>query len=84
MNLDFSLPGKAIGNIFSPPKAAMPEPLPPPPKEDDPAIEENKKKVRQSELRRRGRKASILTSGQGTLGEATTARPEAGAQLLGS
>ena len=84
MNLDFSIPGKSVGNIFAPKPAPLPPPPPPPPTPDDPAVVESKKKLRESELRRRGRRASILTGGQGALGEAEVARPEAGAQLLGS
>ncbi len=41
-----------------------PAPLPPPPKIDDPAVTEAKEKLRLSEKKRRGRRASILTGDQ--------------------
>lgn len=63
---------------------SMPAPPPPPPQRDDPAIVEAKNKLRLAELQRRGRAASILTSGQGVLGETAVDRPEArAAGLLG-
>lgn len=39
----------------------IPESPPPPPTPDDPQVVAARKKLRQSELRRRGRAASILT-----------------------
>ena len=68
--------GKPSGSQFISP--------PPPPKRDDPAIAESRKKLRASELRRKGRRASIITGGAGVLGEAPLIQPQArGAQLLG-
>ena len=57
---------------------------PPPPKRDDPAIAESRKKLRASELRRKGRRSTIVTGGEGVLGEAPLIQPQArGAQLFG-
>jgi len=51
---------------------------------DDPAVVESRKKLRQSELRRKGRQASIITGGEGVLGSPPLAQPAArGAQVLG-
>lgn len=78
-----TLPGKSI---FSPPKPSMPAPAPVVTR-DDPAIEESRKKLRESEAKRKGRAASILTSGQGAddeLGGSQLSQPTArGAQVLG-
>lgn len=66
--------------------APAPAPLPPLPTQDDPAIAEARKIQRTSELRRKGRRASILTSGRGVEDELGTAanRPQArAAKLLG-
>jgi type IV secretory pathway VirB10-like protein len=62
-----------------------PAPPPPVPTREDPAVEESKKKLRMAERQRSGRRASILTGGQGVMGEAAaTERPEArSAALLG-
>ena len=63
---------------------SLPPPPPPPPTRDDPAIAEARKKLRASELRRKGRRATIITGGAGVLGEAPLIQPQArGAQLLG-
>lgn len=72
------LPG--FGGAPSPPPAPAPVPT-----VEDPAIAEAKKKQRTSELQRRGRRASILTSGKGVEGDlGAVNRPEArGARLLG-
>jgi hypothetical protein len=74
------LPGKSI---VSPPKPSIPAPPPPPPTPEDPAILEAKRKLRQSELRRRGRAATILTPSEGELGETALSRPRAGSGTLG-
>ena len=65
-----------------------PTPLPPVPTRADPEIAASKERLRQSELRRKGRRASILTSPKeegGALGPGTSIeRPQArAAQLLG-
>lgn len=44
---------------------AAPAPLPPLPDREDPAVLEAREKLRLSEKRRRGRRASILTGGSG-------------------
>jgi hypothetical protein len=59
--------------------------LPPavaPPTREDPEIDEAKRRLRLSERNRRGRRSTILTGGQGVLGDAQIERPR-GAQLLG-
>ena len=67
----------------SPKQPALPPPPPPPPTPEDPAVVESKKKLRASELRRKGRRASIITGGEGVLGAAPLAQPRAGSQTLG-
>ena len=67
--------------------AALPPP-PPPPSRSDPAVQASisgaKKKQRDEDLRRRGRKSTILTGGAGVVGEAPLSQPRAtGAILLG-
>lgn len=84
----FTLPGKSIpiiGGLLSPPKIELPPPPPPPPTRDDPAVAARRKEVADAEKRRKGRAASIITGGEGVLGETTVERPAArgGAQLLG-
>jgi len=67
---------------------SVPPPPPPPPTREDPAIAEAKEAQRQAELKRKGRKASVITGGQGvednlgTAGGPQVERPRA-AQLLG-
>lgn len=69
---------------FSSSGPSLPARLPPPTTRDDPAIADAKKKLRASELRRKGRRASIITGGAGVLGEAPLSQPQArGAQLFG-
>ncbi len=64
---------------------SIPAPAPVPTRED-PSIAEAKEKLRQSELKRRGRRAAILTSGSGLddqLGAGTTIeRPQARASAM--
>lgn len=63
-----------------------PAPIAPLPTQEDPEIAKAKKEQRSSELRRKGRRASILTSGAGVdddLGSAAI-RPQArAARLMG-
>jgi hypothetical protein len=59
------LENDAMGSIFNPPKPKAPPPPPPPPKADDPAIEGARQREREAARRRRGRQATILTSGLG-------------------
>ena len=69
---------------FSPSAPSLPPPAPPPVKRDDPAIADARKKQEAAELRRKGRKSLNLTGGQGVLGTAPLAQPQArSAQLLG-
>ena len=78
---DMAFVAKLFGGAKTP---ALPPAPPPPPTRDDPAIAESRKKLRASELRRKGRRASIITGGAGVLGEAPLIQPQArGAQLLG-
>lgn len=67
---------------------SAPPPLPPPPTREDPAIAKARETQRTAELRRRGRRGAILTTGRGVeepLG--TVKRPQATAlrqsELLG-
>lgn len=59
----------------SPP--AAPAAPPPPPTIEDPAVGAAKDKLRQSELLRRGRQASILNGGGGVQDTAPLGRPTA-------
>ncbi len=60
---------------FLQPKAPS---LPPPVTREDPAIAERKKTVRQAELKRRGRRASVLAPPEDQLGAAPVVRPTTG------
>jgi hypothetical protein len=64
---------------------APPPAPPPPPTQTDPAIKDSQDKLRQSELRRKGRAATLLTPpDQNGLGDANLSRPQArAAKLLG-
>lgn len=69
---------------FSSSTPSVPPP-PPPPTREDPEVKAAREKTRLAALQRKGRRASILTGGQGvedSLG--SVSRPEArSAQLLG-
>ncbi|MEQ8356724.1 MAG: hypothetical protein RH942_14370 [Kiloniellaceae bacterium] len=73
------LENDSMGSLFSPPKPKAPPPAPPPPKPDDPAIEAARKRERDAARRRRGRQATILTSGLGAPGQPQVQQP----RLLG-
>ncbi len=76
------LPGLSL---FSPPKPPKVGPPPPPPPErDDPAVLEAARKQRLSDLSRRGRRSSLLTSGAGVLDTAPLGRPAAGGFQIGA
>lgn len=65
---------------------SAPAPIAPLPTQEDPEIAKAKKEQRSSELRRKGRRASILTSGSGVEDDlgAAAVRPQArAARLLG-
>lgn len=67
---------------------SLPPAPPPPPKRDDPDVTAAREKARLAELRRKGRRASVLTSGSGvdddSLGGGSISRPTArSAKLLG-
>lgn len=72
-----------VMGFFAPSPPPLPPPPPPPPQREDPAVAESKKKLRESELLRKGRAASVLTGGSGVLGDTNLARPEAGSETLG-
>lgn len=68
----------------TPPPPPPPEPPPPPPTPADPSVEAARNAERQAALRRKGRRSTILTGGEGVLGETSTDRPAArAAELLG-
>ena len=78
--MNFHLPG---GSLFG---GGSPAPLPPPPPvptRDDPAVVAARKKLRQSELQRKGRRASILAPREDQLGAVPVTRPEATGKLGG-
>ena len=61
-----------------------PASLPPLPTRRDPEIAAARKKQRDIELRRKGRRSTILTSGRGVEDQLGVSRPQArGAELLG-
>lgn len=79
----WTLPG---GSVFDPPKPDKPPPAATPPKREDESVKIAGAQQRRAERLRRGRRASILTSGQGLEDElGILSRPEArgGSQLLG-
>lgn len=65
-----------------------PEPLKPLPQREDPSVIESREKLRLSEKRRKGRRATILTGGRGIqdddLGNMGTGGQGGGAQVLGN
>lgn len=69
------LPGRSI---ISPPKPDIPAAPAPAPKRDDPAIADARKKALAAERRRSGRRASIVTGGQGVGEEGLGSTPTAG------
>lgn len=72
------LPGFSLSAPSLPP--APPSPV----TRADPAIAAAKTKQRSADLRRRGRRSTIVTGGQGVLGNTPLVQPRArGAQLLG-
>jgi hypothetical protein len=74
----FRMPG------FSSSAPVAPAPLPPLPEREDPAVLEAREKLRLSEKRRKGRRASILTSGSGLDDElGIVQRPSAGRLYAG-
>ena len=72
--------------ILTPRRDPLPTPPPPPPTREDPEIRKARDTQRTAELRRRGRRATILTSGRGIEDElGTVNRPQArGSTLLGN
>jgi len=61
-------------SFLFPKTPSLPPPPPPPPTRADPAIEEARRKQRLVARQRQGRASTILTSGQGVLGEAPVRR----------
>lgn len=78
--LKLTLPGKAIKNIFSPPKPVLPPPPPPLPSREDIRIQDKKKAQGALDKKRAGIGDSILTSGLGVTEAAKVKKPS----LLGS
>ena len=74
-----------MGGFFSAPKPPAPPPPPPAPTREDPAVAESKEKLRKAELQRKGRAATILTSGSGAEDDlGSISRPQARtSKLLG-
>ncbi len=68
------------GDIFSskPSKVEAPPPLP---KRTDPSVENARKKAQLDASRRRGRRATILTGGQGVTDVANVDQPQAKTKL---
>lgn len=67
---------------FSSSAPALPRDPPPPVKTTDPAIAASKKKLRESELRRKGRRSTIVTGGAGVTSDAPLSQPKAGGSIL--
>ncbi len=63
-----------MGALFSPPSPPPPPPPPPVPTFDSPEIDDAREERRKAELRRRGRRSTILTSGLGDAGVAPVRR----------
>lgn len=66
---------------FGSAKVSVPEDSSPPPEREDPQVVEARKKLRQSELKRKGRAASILTTREERQSEPSIARPQASGKL---
>lgn len=64
-----------MGSLFGGAKPPTPPPPAPLPVREDPAVKEAERRERLATARRRGRRATILTSGQGTTDNATITRP---------
>jgi hypothetical protein len=67
-----------MGALFSPPQPPPPPPPPEVPTLDSPEIDKASDELRKAELRRRGRRSTILTSGLGDLSKAPPLRPGLG------
>ena len=72
-----------IKGFISPKTPRLPPAPPAPPTRDDPAIAAAGKKQQAADLRRRGRRSTIITGGQGVLGGTPLSQPRAGAATLG-
>jgi hypothetical protein len=70
-----------MSSLFATPKP--PAPPPPPPTVEDPEVMRRREAERQARLRRRGLRASILTSGLGDTGTAPVQRPSLLGQVGG-
>lgn len=66
-----------MGSLFAPSPPPAPPPPPPLPEVSDPAVTEAQRRERLAAARRRGRRATILTGGQGAEGEALVGRTAA-------
>lgn len=75
---------KVAEKIIPVPNIPPPPELPPVPTREDPEISAARERQRQADLRRRGRRATILTGGRGVEDElGVVNRPQAGATRLG-
>ena len=74
-----------MGGLFGGGSPSIPAAPPPPPRREDPSIVEARQKARLARGRRRGRRATLLTSSEGVLGDPVLNQPAArnGARLLG-
>jgi hypothetical protein len=71
----FTLPGRSIMNIFSPPKVRLPPPPPPLPDRSAALVQSRKRQQLAFDKRRGGIGGSILTSGLGVIEEADVEKP---------
>ena len=68
-------PADPLG-LLSTPKISIPKP-PKQPNRDDPSIEAARKAQRAADLRRKGRKSTIITGGAGLTSDAPLSQPQA-------
>lgn len=70
-----------MGAIFGGSKPATVAPPPPLPERTDPSIEDARKRAQLAASRRRGRRATVLTGGQGVTDVANVDQPQAKTKL---
>lgn len=75
--------GRAVGKLLGTDRIPEPPPLPPITSRADPDIESARQRQREAERLRAGRRASIITGGQGvTEPLGSVSRPQAGGSTL--